>query len=51
MKFAMSLASAIALAVAAPALGQDKPAEKAAPKVEAVVPQVKTSQHSGVFGG
>ena len=51
MKFAMSLASAIALAVAAPALGQDKPAERAAPKVEAVVPQVRTSQHSGVFGG
>ena len=51
MKFAMSLASAIALAVAAPALGQDKAAEKAAPKVEAVVPQVRTSQHSGVFGG
>ena len=51
MKFPLSFASAIALAIAAPALGQDKPAEAAAPKVEAVVPQVRTSHHNGVFGG
>jgi carboxypeptidase C (cathepsin A) len=56
MKFSVTFALALALA-GAPALAQDK-AEKAdkgdkpvAAKVEEVVPQVRTTRHSGVFGG
>ena len=48
MKAAISIALALALSGAASA--QDKPADKPA-KVETVVPQVKTTRHSGVFGG
>jgi carboxypeptidase C (cathepsin A) len=50
MKVGISIALALALAAAGPALAQDKPDEKPA-KAETVVPQVRTTQHSGVFGG
>ena len=50
MRVAISVALGLALTAAGPALGQDKPDEKPA-KVETVVPQVRTTQHSGVFGG
>ena len=48
MKFAISAVAALALA-AGPALAQDKDDKPV--KVEAVVPQVSTTQHSGTFGG
>jgi carboxypeptidase C (cathepsin A) len=51
MKVGISVALALALAAAGPALAQDKPDDKKAAKVETVVPQVHTTQHSGVFGG
>ncbi|HEU0310235.1 MAG TPA: peptidase S10, partial [Sphingomicrobium sp.] len=52
MKFALPLASALALAVAWPALAQDKPAEKAdTARPAEVVPQSRVTKHSGVFGG
>ena len=50
MKVGISVALALSLVAAGPALGQDKPDDKPA-KVETVVPQVRTTQHSGVFGG
>jgi carboxypeptidase C (cathepsin A) len=49
MKVAISVALALALAVAGPALAQEKPDDKPA-KAETVVPQIRTTQHSGVFG-
>ena len=48
MKFAISAVAALALA-AGPALAQDKDDKPV--KVEAVVPQVSATQHSGTFGG
>ena len=48
MKFAISAVAALALA-AGPALAQDKDDKPV--KVEAVVPQVSATQHSGNFGG
>ena len=48
MKFAISAVAALALA-AGPALAQDKDVKPV--KVEAVVPQVSATQHSGTFGG
>jgi carboxypeptidase C (cathepsin A) len=50
MKVGFSVALALALAAAGPALAQDKPDDKTA-KVETVVPQVHRTEHSGVFGG
>ena len=50
MKVGVSVALALALVAAGPALAQDKPDDKPA-KAETVVPQVRASQHSGVFGG
>ena len=50
MKAAVSVALALALALAGAASAQDKPADKPA-KVETVVPQARTTRHSGVFGG
>ena len=50
MKVGISIALGLALVAAGPALAQDKPDDKPA-KVETVVPQVRTTQHSGVFGG
>jgi carboxypeptidase C (cathepsin A) len=50
MKVGVSVALALALAAAGPAFGQDKPDDKPA-KAETVIPQVHTTQHSGVFGG
>jgi carboxypeptidase C (cathepsin A) len=50
MKVGISIALAMALAAAGPALAQDKPDDKPA-KAETVVPQVRTTQHNGVFGG
>src|SRR5690606_33767698 len=50
MKFAFSAA----LALATPAVAQDKPAGESGDqpaKVAQVVPQVVTTQHSGTFGG
>lgn len=49
MKFSMTCALVLALA-AAPALAQDKD-NKPTAKVEAVIPQVHVTKHSGVFGG
>ena len=48
MKFSISAVAALALA-AGPALAQDKDDKPV--KVEAVVPQVSATQHSGTFGG
>jgi carboxypeptidase C (cathepsin A) len=50
MKFATFTALALALAVPAFAQdpGKDKPADK---PVETVIPQVRTTKHSGTFGG
>src|SRR5512139_494767 len=50
MKVGISVALALALAAAGPGLAQDKPDDKPA-KVEEVIPQVRTTRHSGVFGG
>ena len=51
MKISVSVALALMLA-AAPAFAQDKADDKKSDaKVAEVVPQVRTSQHSGVFGG
>ena len=50
MKVGISIALGLALIAAGPALAQDKPDDKPA-KIETVVPQVRTTQHSGVFGG
>ena len=51
MKPVVSIALALALAAGVPAVAQEKPADKAPAKVEDVVPQVVTTQHSGTFGG
>ena len=50
MKVGISVALALSLVAAGPALGQDKPDDKPA-KVEMVVPQTHTTKLSGVFGG
>jgi carboxypeptidase C (cathepsin A) len=49
MKLWSLTALALAMAAGAPALAQDKDDKPA--KVEEVIPQVRTTRHSGVFGG
>jgi carboxypeptidase C (cathepsin A) len=50
MKVGISVALALALVAAGPALAQDRPDDKPA-TAETVVPQSRTTKHSGVFGG
>ena len=49
MKVSLSVALALALAATGPALAQDD--KKPDPKVVEVVPQTRTTQHNGTFGG
>ena len=49
MKLSVSVALALTLAATSPALAQDD--KKPDPKVVEVVPQTRTTQHSGTFGG
>jgi carboxypeptidase C (cathepsin A) len=49
MKLSLSVALALALAATSPALAQDD--KKPDPKPVEVVPQSRTTQHSGTFGG
>ena len=51
MKLRQLTALALVLAIARPAEAQEKPADKPAVKVEQVIPQIRTTRHSGVFGG
>ena len=50
MKILLCAAAAVALA-AAPAWSQDKGGDDKPPKIETVVPQARTTRHSGTFGG
>ncbi len=50
MKILLCAAAAVALA-AAPAWSQDKGGDDKPAKVETVVPQARTTRHSGTFGG
>ena len=52
MRYLKAAALALLMASAVPALAQDKPADdKGGPPAEQIVPQIRTSRHSGVFGG